>query len=246
MDLNELEIKKFELEQRVKLEELDLKKKELELRIQEQRSKRISTPLLLSIIGGFITILTGVTLNHFDSKSELAIEDKKLQSSLLIKATESKDYHSFSDMLMALTDSKLINLDSIQIQKIKKMRFLSEKAEEAEKADTINQAVATISPAKAEQSWWTIVAGGDANLKGAEYELNKAKKAGYDSVGIWFKGNSYRTCIGKYSSRNHAFEALFDIKERLNNSSYVVRFDEWCPVKKWDPENKIYICTPTS
>lgn len=244
MNSEELEIKRFELEQRVKLEELDLRKKELELKIQEQKSKRISTPLLLSIIGGFITILTGVTLNHFDSKSKLTIEDKKLQSSLLIKATESEDYNGFSDMLMALTESKLISMDSVQIQKIKRMRFLSEKTEEIVKTDSLERIATSVNPASTEKIWWTIVAGGDANLEGAAYEKTKAQKAGYDSVGIWLRNNSYRTCIGRFSSKNKAVESLFDVKERLNNSSYVVRMDSWCPTKKWDSINKIYICKP--
>ncbi len=240
MTSQELEVRKFELEQKVKLEELEIKKKELDLRIQEQRSKRISTPLILSILGGLITLITGITLNYFDSQSKISLEDKKFQSTLLLKATDAESYEEFSNMLIALQENGLLSLDSTKVANFRKKRFIAEETEKIIKADSSVNAV--FEPDVNSRYIWTIVAGGDSNLEGAQYEKSKAERSGFENVGIWLRNNSYRTCIGEYSSNTEAINNLFEIKERINSTSYVVRLDKWCPNSKFDSEKGIYSC----
>ncbi|HRI22560.1 MAG TPA: hypothetical protein PLA68_16480 [Panacibacter sp.] len=248
MTPEELEEKKFELEQKIKLEELDLKRKDLELKIQEQKSKRIFTPLVISIVGGLITIITGLVLKSYDSASVLSLEDKKFQSSLLLKATDAKSYDEFSDMLIALQENGLLSLDSAKIANFRKKRFVAEKL--GEPKDTLSDKIREQIKSSTKiditetdgQFTWTIVAGGDANLDAAKFEQSKSIKNGFTDAHIWYRDNSFRTCIGKYSSYSDAVNALFDVKEKINNSSYVVRFDKWCPHSKYDGERKIYIC----
>ena len=126
MEQHELEIKKFELEQKVKLEELELKKKELDLRIQEQRSKRLVTPLTMSIVGELLTLLTGITLNFFDNNSKIALEDRKFQSSILLKAAEAENYDDFSDILITFQENGFLDMDSLKLSRYREKRFISE------------------------------------------------------------------------------------------------------------------------
>ena len=240
MTPEELEIRKFELEQRVKLEELELRKKEFDLKIQEQRSKRISTPLVLSILGGLITIITGITLNYFDSQSKISLEDKKFQSSLLLKATDAESYEEFSNMLVALQENGLLSLDSLKVANFRKNRLIAEETKKILHTDSTAQSSSTPNPDS--EIIWTIVAGGDSNLKGAQYEKSKAKKNGFETVEIWFRRNSYRTCIGEYSSNTAAINDLFEIKERINPTSYIVRLDQWCPNATYDYDKGLYYC----
>ena len=240
MKPEELEVRKFELEQRVKLEELDLKKKELDLRIQEQKSKRISAPLILSILGSLITVITGIALNYFDNRSKIILEDKKFQSSLLLKATDVETYEEFSNMLVALQENGLLSLDSTKIANFRKKRLVAEETEKIVQADSSINSV--LEPDPNSRFIWTIVAGGDSNLEGARYEKTKAERNGFKNVGIWLRNNSYRTCVGEYASNTDAINNLFEIKERINTSSYVVRLDKWCPNSKYDSEKGIYHC----
>lgn len=240
MTPEELEVRKFELEQKVKLEELELKKKELDLRIQEQKSKRISTPLMLSILGGLITIITGITLNYFDSQSKISLEDKKFQSSLLLKATDAETYEEFSNMLVALQENGLLSLDSTKVANFRKKRFVAEETGKIVQADSSINSVSE--PDSNSRFTWTIVAGGDSNLEGALYEKSKAERSGFKNIGIWLRNNSYRTCIGEYASNTDAINNLFEVKERVNTTSYVVRLDKWCPNSKYDSEKGIYHC----
>jgi len=239
MTQDELEIKKFELEQKVKLEELELKKKELDLRIQEQKGKRISTPLNLSIIGGLITLITGIVLNHFDNSSKVHLEDKKFQSSLLLKATDADTYEEFSDMLVALQENGLLSLDSAKVANFRKNRFVAETTKALETDTTL---IAAVSPDRNEKVIWSIIAGGDIDLEAATYEKNKAEKNGFKDVRIWLRNGSYRTCIGKYDSNTAALDDLFDTKEKLNKTAYVVRLDQWCPNKGFDEAQGIVTC----
>jgi len=89
---------------------------------------------------------------------------------------------------------------------------------------------------------WTIVAGGDANLDGAKHEKSRADRAGFNYAGVWYRQNSYRTCVGKYDSNTDALEDLWEVKETLNKTSYIVRLDQWCPDPEYDGERGIYIC----
>jgi hypothetical protein len=126
MTTEELEIKKFEFEQKIQLEEIELKKKELELKIQEQKSQRIFTPLLISIVGGLITIMTGLILKYYDNKSTLELEDKKSQSSLLLKVADAKTYDEFVNILDVFQANGFIKLDSSKIASFKAKRLSSD------------------------------------------------------------------------------------------------------------------------
>ncbi|MEL6811833.1 MAG: hypothetical protein AAFP76_10900 [Bacteroidota bacterium] len=247
MEQRDLEIKKFELEQKIKLEELELKKKELDLRIQEQRSKRISTPLTLSIVGGLLTLLTGITLNFFENRSQIALEDRKFQSSILLKAAEAENYDDFSDILITFQENGLLKMDSLKLASFREKRFITENSKiiiQEETQDSLKSSTtnATKPPTNDKKSVWTIVVGGDANLRGADYEKQRVLKNKFDEVGIWYKDNYYRTCAGKYSSRSSALKDLFKVRERINKTSYVVNLREWCPDFTWDAERKIYLC----
>ena len=110
MTKDELEVQKFEFEQKIQLEEIALKKKELELKIQEQKSQRIFTPLLITIVGGLITIMTGLILKYYDNKSTLELENIKSQSSLLLKAADAKTYDEFANMLDAFQSNGFLKI----------------------------------------------------------------------------------------------------------------------------------------
>lgn len=126
MTKEELEIKRFEFEQQIKLEEIELRKKELDLKIQEQKSQRIFTPLIISIVGGLITILTGLVLKYYDNKAALALEDKKSQSSLLLTAADAKTYDEFVNILDAFQANGFIKIDSSELAKFKSKRYSSD------------------------------------------------------------------------------------------------------------------------
>ncbi|MFD0860701.1 SPOR domain-containing protein [Sungkyunkwania multivorans] len=271
MSPEELEVKKFELEQKVKLEELALRKKELDLRMQEQKSKRVATPIILSIVGGLLTLITGIVINHFDSKAQIALEDKKFQSSLLLKAAESESYEEFSNMLMAFQQNDLLTIDSSKLAEIRKKRLLTEDLDKLVEDDSLEVAAVSepvVSPDPAPSTTpnpaakpntktrvntskitrkertfvWTIVAGADTDLKSAKYEKSRAEKYGFKNVGIWYRNRSYRTCIGRYNYDSDALKMLFEVKEKMNGDAYIVRLNTWCPNPVWDERRKIYNC----
>jgi len=241
MTAEELSIKRFELEQSIQLEELELKRKELELKIQEQKSKRIFTPLIVSIVGGLITIITGLVLKYFDSQTTLELEDKKFQSSLLLKATDAKTYDEFSDMLVAFQENGLLSLDSAKMRRFRQKRFVSLNAMDTPSKKSSYVAM-TIPAKNSDNFYWSIVTGGDANLKGAKEVVKKSVDNGFADTHIWYRQKSYRTCIGKYISKLEAVNDLFDVREKISNTSYVVRFDDWCPNPVYDAASGIYVC----
>lgn len=264
MSENELEIKKFELDQKVKLEEIDLKKKELELKLKEQRRVWTSAiPLVL----GLVTIIFSA-YSHFQQRdANHELEDKKLLSSLIVGAVEKENYDEFAKRIDALDELGLIKVDSIRLAKFKQARFIEERNQLGETVsglldttslsldqltkdsenfvseEKINRgpaSVITIDPDS--PLFWMIIAGGDKNLEGAQYETQKAKKAGFEKVDIWLKGNSFRTVIGSYNSYQLAVEALFVVKERINNTAYIVRNTSWCQDSERDETRNIILC----
>ncbi|WP_109302567.1 hypothetical protein [Aquimarina sp. AU474] len=243
MTTEELDIKKFELEQKIKLEELELKKRELDLRLLELKRKKFSTPLIISVIGGLITIITGITLNYFESSTEHSLEDKKFQSSLLLKVTDSETYEEFSNRLVALQENGLLSIDSTKIARYRKERLIAQETEKFIKADSIidNTSKSGL-PQPNKNVVWTIVAGGDSNMEGASFEKSKAEKNGFSNVSIWYRNNAYRTCMGRYSSNTEALNYLFNAKEKINQIAHIVRLDNWCPNSIYDADKKIYIC----
>jgi len=264
MEDQDLSLRKFEHEQKIQLEELELKKKELDLKIQEQRSKTIFTPLLVSIIGGLVTVITGISLKYFDNLATLKLEDKKFQSSILLKATEAGNYQEFSDIIVAFQENGLLSLDSAKLANFRKKRFVAEEIDRFAKYTAPNyidipslnkkQETTSLKPHydvpdstvqpvnNTDSSYWLIVAGGDRNIDAAKYEMKRSIDNGFKDVTLFFRQNSYRTAIGKYSSYIDAANTLFDVKEKINNTSYVVRSDKWCANPVYDAEKKLFVC----
>lgn len=241
MTAEELSVKRFELEQKIQLEELELKKKDLDLKIQEQKSKRVFTPLIVSIVGGLITIITGLVLKYYDNKATITLEDRKFQSSLLLKAVESKNYDEFSDMLIAFQENGLLSLDSAKLRRFRQKRFLAINAVDTAQKNA-NPSTSSKPGSDSALFFWSVVVGGDANKKGAQEVIAKSAKNGFKDAHVWYREKSYRTCIGKYVSRLEAVNDLFEIKEKVNPASYVVRFDNWCKDPAYDTEKGVYVC----
>jgi hypothetical protein len=251
MDSNELEIKKFELEQQVKTAELEIKQKELDLKIQEQKTKTIFTPLVITIVGGLLTLITGIVLRYLDNRAVTALEDKKFQSTLLLKAAEAKNFDEFSAILQVFQRNGLLSLDEKKIYDFRRDKFVADQLDN----DTNQQQQLQQHQQKQERLpsnegkfkelegvAWTIVAGGDTKLASAKFEQEKSKKMGFHDVNIWVRNNSYRTCIGKYTSYVDAVSGLFDAKEKINKSSYIVNLNNWCKKYQYDSLQKVYHC----
>lgn len=265
MSENELEIKKFELDQKIKLEEIELKKKELELKLKEQRRVWTSAiPLVL----GLLTIGYSA-YSHFQQRdANHELEDKKLLTSLIVGAVEKENYDEFAKRIDALDELGLIKVDSVRLAKFKQARFIEERnrlgenisglldttnlslevltsgTEKLISGGNINRGPASVITIEPDSSlFWMIIAGGDKNLEGAQYETQKAKKAGFEKVDIWLKGNSFRTVIGSYNSYQSAVEALFVVRERINKTAYIVRNTSWCQDSEIDETRKITICS---
>lgn len=264
MSENELEIKKFELDQKVKLEEIELKKKELDLKLKEQRRVWTSAiPLVL----GLLTIGYSA-FSHFQQRdANHELEDKKLLSSLIIGAVEKENYDEFAKRIDALDELGLIKVDSIRLARFKQERFIEERnrigelasglldttnlsltqiasySEKFVKEENVNRGPASVSPIGPDDSlFWMIIAGGDKNLEGAQFENQKVKKAGFGKVDIWLKENSFRTVIGAYNSYQSAVEDLFIVKERINKTAYIVRNTSWCQDSELDETRNTIVC----
>ena len=264
MSENELEIKKFELDQKIKLEEIELKKKELDLKLKEQRRVWTSAiPLVL----GLLTIAYSA-YSHFQQRdANHELEDKKLLSSLIVGAVEKENYDEFAKRIDALDELGLIKVDSMRLAKFKQARFMEERnrlgetvsglldttnlsldqmtkdSENLISEEVINRGPASVITIDPNSSlFWMIIAGGDKNLEGAQFEKQKAKKAGFEKVDIWLKGNSYRTVIGSYNSYQSAVEALFVVRERINKTAYLVRNTSWCQDSEFDESRNIILC----
>ena len=101
----QLELEQLQLEN-------EIKKAELEAAQNHQEKKEIFNPILLSIIGGIITIFTGLILKHYENNAALLLEDKKSQSALLVQAAETKNYDDFVNLLDAFSSGGFIEIDS--------------------------------------------------------------------------------------------------------------------------------------
>jgi len=237
MDKDELEIKRFQLEQEVKIGELDLKRKELDLKIQEQKSKTFATPLVLSVIGAALTIITGIVLKFFESRATNLLEDRKFQSTLLLKAAEAKNYDEFSAMLLVFQRNGLLQLDSSKIYDFRKQKFVAEKLDKTESSLVKNGRIDNVN-----QPVWVIVTGTNANLADARSAIQMNKSKGFSKIEILRKGERFMNFHGRYNSYETAVSELFDVKEKINKSSYIARFDVWCAGAKFDTLQQVYYC----
>ena len=134
-----LPVKKFQFDQQYKIAELELRKAELKQR-QSQQSNSYVMPIMLSILGGLITIVTGLFLRSRDNRYALRLEDSKTQSSIIIKAAESNSYEDFVNILDTLKDTDLIKIsaDAIEKFKDKKHEIELEKSRKTLYAETIS------------------------------------------------------------------------------------------------------------
>lgn len=265
---NDLDHKRFELEQTVKLAELELKKKELELKKPE---KKIEWNSFIPLILGILTVgFSAFSLLH-QKQAENELEEKKLLSNLILKAVEKKTLKEFDEQLNLLIAFNVVKsdleIDSARLADLRQLRFVEEGqkllANDTSSSlalenllgnsillpeDELIVEIPSRGPASepAEQTktpiFWMIVAGGDKNLDGAKWEVQRAAKAGFDKVDIWFRGNSYRTVIGQYNSNKLALEDLFIVQERVNKGAYIVRNTTWCTDFEMDPTNSFFVC----
>jgi hypothetical protein len=86
---------------------------------------------------------------------------------------------------------------------------------------------------------WYIIAGGDATLEAANYELTKALKINGNSV-IVKKDNVFRTVLMGYATMSAATEELKLVKEKINKTSYIVRKSMWC--NNLEQMDKFFVC----
>lgn len=72
-----------------------------------------------------------------------------------------------------------------------------------------------------------IVVGADRTLEEAQFEANKARRAGYNPA-IYLRQNSYRTVI-EFPSDEEAKASLKAVRARLNDTAYLRDLSSWCP-----------------
>ncbi len=76
---------------------------------------------------------------------------------------------------------------------------------------------------------WGIVFGGDSTLDAAQYEISRAKKAGFANTTLFLRQGYYRSVV-LFESREAAVARLGDI-QKLRAGAYIVNMEKWCPVK---------------
>lgn len=261
---NDLEIKRFELEQTVKLAELELKKKELELKKPE---KKVEWNSFIPLVLGILTVgFSAFSLFH-QKQAEHELEEKKLLSQLILGAVEKDNYEEFAEQLDALSDLNLIRIDSSRLAKFKQNRFVTEGVKNGQQEalelsyenlliDNLNftpqNKSAQDGPSRGPASvieeepegpiYWMIITGGDKNLEGSQLEIQRLKKIGFEIADVWLKGTSFRTVIGKYNSYKEALENLFVVKEKINTGAYIAANTTWCSDFEMDPTNSFFVC----
>lgn len=73
---------------------------------------------------------------------------------------------------------------------------------------------------------WAIVFGGDKSLSEAQFEINRAKKIGFNGT-IFLRSGSYRSVM-IFETRREAENTLEKFKE-LRQTAYIVNMEKWCP-----------------
>jgi hypothetical protein len=243
----ELAERRFEFESQMARQEFDLKQKELDLRIEEQKSRKVFTPLVLSIAAGFISLMTSIISNWLEHTEALELEKHKLQSTLLVKVSEERDYTKFATMLSNFQQLGLLELTPQQLLRLKTDRLRQDpQAQQASQGagdamgDTILSKISftlptksgTVAPPIPANPVWAIVSGADVNLRGALTELQKAKQWQLPMPALYFRSGTYRLCIGRYNSSEEAVADLVTAKDRINPGAYIVQLQEWCPTPK--------------
>lgn len=84
---------------------------------------------------------------------------------------------------------------------------------------------------------WAIVFGGDKSFAEAQFEINRAKKIGFEGT-IFLRSGSYRSVM-IFENRQEADNTLEKFKQ-LRQSAYIVNMEKWCPTVTVD--NNIKQC----
>jgi hypothetical protein len=137
-----------------------------------------------------------------------------------------KDYNEYLKAQQALKNDTLINITKEQLIK---------REENQEKVQLFENPLTNIN----NNDEWYIVAGGDANMNEANFELEKAIKINAHSI-IIKKGNSFRTVLVGYSSKTEADKYLKEVKEKINKTAYIVNKKSWC--SQLENGNECLIC----
>lgn len=116
----DLERARVEVELRIKEAELALKQAELKAKLEEKPQRiSASSPLAITVITGMLGLIGAGAANFVQSRSNLALEREKFESSLILKAIETGNPEAASKNLLFLVDTKLINDPSGSIAKLR-------------------------------------------------------------------------------------------------------------------------------
>lgn len=74
---------------------------------------------------------------------------------------------------------------------------------------------------------WAIIAGADASLEAAQFELGKARTLS-PAARIYKKGTLFQTVIPGFSRREDAANRLGDVKKSVNADAYINSLSSWC------------------
>jgi hypothetical protein len=76
---------------------------------------------------------------------------------------------------------------------------------------------------------WSVVIGSDTDRSGAEGEVTRVAKLGYDQIAVYRRGSLFATTVGDFPSQRAADNAVIALRARVRYSSFVVKLATWCP-----------------
>jgi hypothetical protein len=76
---------------------------------------------------------------------------------------------------------------------------------------------------------WSVVIGSDTDRSGAEGEVTRVAKLGYDQIAVYRRGSLFATTVGDFPSQRAADSAVIALRARVRDSSFVVKLATWCP-----------------
>lgn len=202
-------------------------------------------PVVIAVISGLVTLVVGLITNHWDNQAKIKLEDKKFQLSILLRATDSKNYEEFSTLLDAFQKSGYLDLDSQAMQAFKLSQLsIRETEKHIKQLDTASKGSA-VKKLDDRKNGWFVVTGGSKDYNQAKSKKDKANSAGFQNVRIFHRNGVYRVCLGEHALYSNAIDALYTVKERLNPTAYLVNMNEWCSDSKLERQNQdtVYQCT---
>lgn len=105
----ELEARRIDGDLRLRSEELELRREELRQNAAKSRIGGWSSPVTLTLLGGAITILSGMALATWQGSGNLKLERQKFESALILKAIETGDQQVAAKNLLFLLNLGLIS-----------------------------------------------------------------------------------------------------------------------------------------